>query len=182
VHGVAPLYESTEVGGVGAEASSRPDPVTPGLSTEFPPKRMSPAEEPATLQYPGSERVPADPIQTLILTDRPTAAPLALDRTDPKAAPLVKRVGMVEAVLTGSGQVAWAKELSVEAGGLVAEGEWQPLELVGTVSSTGLIGGLVVRRSSGSTKVDSYFSDRLVRGEQVGERLPLGTYLFRIAP
>jgi hypothetical protein len=128
-----------------------------------------------------SEPVPApkNPTGGLKLTDR-TDVPLTLGRTDDKTAQPPARAGWVEAVAAGSGQVVWAGALG---GAEVApSGDWDPLELLGAVAPAGLVGDLVVTRSSGSDTVDSQIRLLLAQTLRVGERLPPGLYTFRVGP
>ena len=180
VHGKAPLYQTAGGGRKTAADSSRTDEAA--LGAEFPPQLTQTAGKLARLQFPGLDPGPSDPFQARSLTDPPATAPLALGWTDPKIVPLAKRAGTVEVVAENGGQVVWSKDLPDTGGVPTGEDEWKPMEMYGTVSSVGLVGGLMVMHSSGSDKMDRYFSNRLVRGEQVGERLKPGSYIFRIAP
>ncbi|MEI6861724.1 MAG: hypothetical protein WCL04_05665 [Verrucomicrobiota bacterium] len=181
VHSAAPLYQATGGGWETATDLSRTD--APVLGEEFLPKLKQAADKPARPQISGPDPAPGDPIQALALTDRLAAMPLAFARSDPKVVPLAKRIGRVEVVAANGGQVVWSKDLPYSAGGQIEIEEWQPFEMMGAVSATGLVGDLkIMRGGSGSTKIDSFFRDLLVSGEQVGAKLRPGTYLFRIGP
>lgn len=125
--------------------------------------------------------VPADATAGLRLTERPDA-PIALGRADPAVAALPLRLAEVVAVEANTGLVVWSLVLSETHDANAPKGNWQPLELVGSVSPMGVAGGLMVNRSSGSPTVDEYFRDQLVNRAKVGERLPPGIYVFRVGP
>ncbi len=178
VHGAAALYQPAR--GATDRSSSSPRPDALALGREFPPKMLSVAEGPASLKFRSLDPPPTDLVQALALTEQPEATPLALSRSDLVAAPLAARIAAVAVVPTSGSQPVLQMELLDSSAG--PSGTWEPFELIGTISPAGLVGGLVVLHSSGLAEVNRYFRDRLARVERVGERLPPGTYVFRIAP
>jgi hypothetical protein len=149
------------------------------LGEEFPARLKLVASDTESLKFPGVMPAPANATEALALTEQPGATPLALGLAAGKLSPLPARLGVVEASEARSGRVVWTAELTADGTSLVA---WQPFELMGRVASDGLVGGLAVTRSSGSDEVDKIFRERFARDERVGQRLPPGLYLFRIAP
>ena len=173
------LYLAGQGRTLGRAGAARPG--APALGAEFAPV-FDALVGPDLGRLTGSAGVPAGPIEGLELTDK-ADAPLAIGRADGNFPPLAKRLAQVEAVAAGSGRVVWSLELPPTEEADAPKGGWQPLELIGTVGPAGLSGGgLVVRISSASAKVDDYFRERLARGARVGERLPPGVYLFRVGP
>ncbi len=131
------------------------------------------------VQFSDPVAPPADAVEGLKLAARPEV-PLALGRTDWNLSKLRPRAGWVEAVAADSGRVVWAGDLG--AAPAAAGGDWQPLELLGTVASAGLVGDLVVTTSSGSDEVDRNVRQQRAQGVRVGARLSPGRYTFRVGP
>jgi hypothetical protein len=119
-----------------------------------------------------------DAVALLRLTERPTA-PLAMGRADAVGKPLAKRLASLEAV-DGRGRVVLALDLPTT--GDVPPGDWQPLELLGAVSRSGLVGELSVIAGSGSEQIDEYFRSQLRQNVRIGGRLSAGFYTFRVGP
>ncbi len=175
----APLFLPAKSGG----EDVRPDALRPGApawSKEYSPKLKSTADSPGNLKFPGVALAPADAKAALALTERPGSTPLALGLADGNISPLHTRLAAVEAVDAGSGRIVWVAELAAADDG--PRGEWRAFELMGQVAADGLAGGLTFYRGSGSAEVVNYFRERLARVERVGERLPPGLYIFKIAP
>lgn len=106
--------------------------------------------------------------------------PLAIGRTDEKGGGLAPRIGRLEAIELGGKQVALEADLTGDAQAPV--GDWQPLELMGAVTRSGVVGDLVVTSSSGSDEIDAFFRSHLRKNMRIGERLAAGFYAFRIGP
>lgn len=165
--------------------SLRPDAGVPAATVTDQKLSFSPDSLGAgTLAVQFSEPVPApqNALEGLRLTERPDA-PLTLGRTDNSATNLPTRTGWVEAVATAktaNSQVAWSGELG--RSDRVPAGDWDPLELLGAVAPSGLVGNLVVTRSSGSETVDNQIRQLLTLTLHVGQRLPPGIYTFRVGP
>lgn len=145
------------------------------------PFRAFPAEliKNGPLPFPSNVPIPVGPLAGLRLTER-SDAPLALGRVDDSGKPLARRGGYLEAVAVGSGRVVLSMRLP-EAQNFPG-GDWQPLELMGSISRSGLTGGLVVTASSGTDEIDAYFRFYLSENVRIGERLPAGSYVFRVGP
>lgn len=133
----------------------------------------------APMHFPALVAIPQSPVGGLRLTERAESA-LVLARRDLAGAGLDGRSGQVEAVDVATGQVAYVGNLS-DVTGPQAD-DWQPLELIGAVSRSGVVGKLVVTRSSGSDRVDEYFQSHLMVQARIEARLPEGIYLFRVGP
>lgn len=131
------------------------------------------------LAFSSSEEIPQNPVAGLILTER-VGDPLAIGRTDEVGSPLAARIGRLEAVESGSGRTVLAMDLSSPVA--LLEEDWQPLELLGAISRSGMEGDLVVSASSGVAAVDDFFCVHLKVNTRVGAHLPEGFYVFRIGP
>ena len=103
---------------------------------------------------------------------------LALGRADEMHKNLTQKALRFEAFRIDNGNLVLSREFSevVEPSELA----WQPIELVGVVSRTGLVGDLVVAVSSGSNEIDDNFRFLLQKNVLIGNRLPVGFYTFRI--
>ena len=133
----------------------------------------------ADLTFPAIVAVPAGPVQGLTLANR-REVPLVIGRTDYAGEQLPSRSGFMEAVRNGDNRVVLT--LALPEAPLRPQVDWQPMELLGAISTSGLVGDLVVTVSSGSDVVDDYFSRQLARTVRVGERLQPGFYTFRVGP
>ena len=131
------------------------------------------------LAFPPLVVVPSGPVQGLTFANR-REMPLALGRVEVAGKALPSRAGYVEAVKNGENRAVLA--LALPETPRQPQGDWQPMELLGAVSSSGLVGDLVVTVSSGSDTVDDYFSQQLAQIVRVGERLSPGFYTFRVGP
>lgn len=131
------------------------------------------------LQFPSPVVVPRTPVEGLRLTER-TDAPLALQRADTAGPAVAGRMARVDAVMADNGRILLTLNLPVAAG--LPQTDWQPLELMGAVTRSGLTGDLVVTGSSGSDEIDEFFRSHLRKNVRIGERLPVGFYVFRVGP
>ncbi len=159
--------------------AASPRPEASILAVEFPPKF-----EAGTVEQKISERppLPSGPITALNLTER-ADEPLAFGQTEHAADGLPARFGVIEAVAAGSGELQWTVTLTQSPGAEAPTGDWAPLELQGIVAPSGLVGGLIVTRNSpGHPQADEFFTKWLAQDLRVGERLPPGTYFFRVGP
>ncbi len=132
------------------------------------------------MRFPAPVPIPGNTLEGLRLTER-AEAPLALGRGDAVFKVLGERVGRVEVVDAASGSVVAVIDLPPSSAAL-PEGDWQPLELMGAVTRSGLAGELVVTTSSGSGEIDEYFRSHLTGNVRIGERLSKGFYAFRVGP
>ena len=131
------------------------------------------------IKFPSPVVVPRTAVEGLRLTER-TDSPLALQRVDTVGAALAGRMARVDVVTADDGRVALTLSLPVGAG--LSQNDWQPLELMGAVTRSGLTGDLVVTSSSGSDEIDEFFRSHLRKNVRIGERLPAGFYTFRVGP
>jgi hypothetical protein len=131
------------------------------------------------LKFPPPVVIPDGPVGGLRLTERPTAS-LALTRDDEGGGALKTRLARVEAVTAADGRVVLAIDLPFSTE--IPPGDWQPLELAGSVNRAGLLGELVVTASSGSGEIDDYFRSLLAKNLRIGARLSEGFYAFRVGP
>lgn len=132
----------------------------------------------AALPFPAVAATPAGPVEALTLIARRDAP--VIGRTDGEGGALPARLASVQAARPEDGRVVMALTLPLSAA--APQTDWRPLELVGAVSSTGLVGDLAVSESSGSAEVDAFFAGQLAKGTRVGERLSPGVYVFRVGP
>lgn len=157
-----------------------PPELRPGAGGPFP---SLPAELTKTgpLKFPPAVPVPAEAADGLRLTER-ADVPLVMARADENALgpALAPRLAQVEAITAEGGRVALKLDLPAAAD--FPAGDWQPLELMGTVTRAGLAGELAVATSSGVDEVDAYFRFHLRKNVRMGERLPEGFYVFRVGP
>jgi hypothetical protein len=133
----------------------------------------------APLIFPPTVKVSVGSFEGLRLTER-AGSPLAMGRLDSEGGGLENRAGRLEAVAASGGNVLLT--LDIPSMPVPPEADWQPLELLGAVSRTGLVGELVVTSSSGFSEVDDFFRYQLKRNLRIGERLPEGFYAFRVGP
>lgn len=131
------------------------------------------------LRFPSPVAIPVGSIEGLRLTERASAA-LAIGRIDEPGGALAVRGGHIEAVALSAGRVAVT--LNLPASGDIPGDDWQPLELMGAVTSAGLVGELVVTSSSGSEEVDDFFRFHLRKNVRIDARLRPGFYAFRVGP
>ncbi|MDF3058102.1 MAG: hypothetical protein K0R17_2317 [Rariglobus sp.] len=154
-----------------------PDEARPGMGGPFaalPPQLT----KTGLLAFPAPVAVPRNPVDGLRLTER-SNAPLALARGDTAGKPLEGRLGRVEAVSVDGGVVL---TLDLPRSLDLPAGDWQPLELMGAITRSGLAGELVITTSSGSDEIDDYFRSHLRKTMRIGERLSEGFYVFRVGP
>lgn len=171
----APLFIPSGMNSSASGSSNVAQPGTEGPFAALPPELT----KAGPVRFPSSVAVPANPIDGLRLTER-ADAPLAIARGDTSGAGLKERLGQLETVDAGSGRVVLNLALIDPVS--PPKGDWQPLELMGAVTRTGLIGELVVIRSSGSGEIDDYFRSHLRQSVRIGARLPEGFYMFRVGP
>ncbi len=131
------------------------------------------------LRFPAPVAIPASPVAGLRLTER-AEAPLALARMDTAGQGLSVRAARVEVARLDDG----VTELVVELPSPVPllQGDWEPLELMGAVSRSGQVGGLVITTSSGSDEIDEFFRSHLQKNLRVGARVKAGFYVFHVGP
>ncbi|CAM3055540.1 hypothetical protein RAHE111665_12940 [Rariglobus hedericola] len=155
-----------------------PEESTPGVGGPF---AALPAEltRSGSLKFTAPVPVPSSPAQGLRLTERPYA-PLVMARADEVGRALPARLGQLETIAVDTGRVVLTLDLAAVAAFPI--GDWQPLELLASVSRAGLVGELVVTSSSGSDEIDEYFRSHLKRNVRIGERLSEGFYAFRVGP
>lgn len=171
----APLFIPSRMG---SNDAVLPEAARPGVGGPFaalPPELT----KKGPLEFPSPVVVPRTPVEGLRLTERPDS-PLALQRMDGAGEGLAKRMAKVDAVLSDSGRVVLT--LSLPVSGDLPQSDWQPLELMGAVTRSGLAGDLVVTSSSGVDEIDEYFRSHLRKNVRIGERLPVGFYVFRVGP
>lgn len=130
-------------------------------------------------RFPAQVAVPPTPVGGLRLTER-AEAPLVLARQDSAGGALGGRLGRVEAVEVATGRIAFVADLPISSD--QPGDDWQPLELMGAVSRSGVAGKLVVTQSSGSDRVDEFFQGHLMTQVRIGEQLREGIYLLRVGP
>ena len=163
---------------MGSNDTALPETARPGTGGPFlalPPELT----KTGPLKFPSPVVIPRSPIEGLRLTER-TDAPLALHRADTVGAGLAGRLAQVDAVLADSGRPVLTLSLPMSAD--LPQVDWQPLELIGAVTRSGLAGDLVVTGSSGSDEIDEFFRSHLHKNVRIGERLPVGFYVFRVGP
>jgi len=171
----APLFIPSAMNSSASGSSNAAQPGTEGPFAALPPELT----KTGPVRFPAPVMVPANPVDGLRLTER-ADAPLVIARGDTAGAGLKERLGRLEAVDADSGRVALNLALPASVGS--PKGDWQPLELMGAVTSTGLVGELVVIWSSGADEVDDYFRSHLRQSVRIGARLPTGFYVFRVGP
>ncbi len=130
----------------------------------------------APLVFPETIKLPSGPVEELRRASQVNGM-LAMARVETAANGGARSVARVE-VLGVGGEIVLALDLPQSPG--QAEGDWQPLELVGAVSGAGLVGDLAVVQSSGSNEIDDNFRSQLRKNMLIGDRLPAGYYTFRL--
>ena len=156
----------------------------PALPSGIRPGALGPFSDPpalfvrtAPLAFPIAGKLPASPVDGLKLTELPDA-PLGFALAEQSVSDQGRTGGAVEVVRVGGDSIVFAMGLPGKEE--LPEVDWQPLELLGAVTGTGLTGELVVNVSSGSSEMDDYFRSLLKKNALIASRLPVGFYLFRI--
>ena len=173
-----PLFLPTAMNSHGKKLSTEERANAGGPFTDLDPQLVFNKDR-ANLEFSPIIDVPTSPVRGLALTDC-RERPLAMGRTDEVGAALPGRSGFLEAVRVRDNRVVLT--LTLPETDKQPEVDWQPMQLLGSVSRFGLVGGLVVTISSGSDAMDDYFNAQLTRVLRVGERLPPGFYTFRVGP
>lgn len=171
----APLFIPSPMG---SNDPALPEAIRPGAGGPFAALRPE-LTKTGLLKFPSPVVVPRTPVEGLRLTER-TDAPLVLQRADTAGRAVAARMARVDAVMADSGRVLLTLSLPVVAG--LPQSDWQPLELMGAVTRSGLAGDLVITSSSGSDEIDEFFRSHLRKNVRIGERLPVGFYVFRVGP
>jgi hypothetical protein len=161
-----------------SSATALPPEARPGAGGPFAPLPPD-LTKTGVLKFPSPVPAPASPVAGLRLTERAEAA-LAIGRVDAEGRGLSSRTGQIEAVAIDCGQVMLT--LDIPASFNVPGGDWQPLELMGAVTRSGLVGELVVTMSSGSEEIDDFFRSNLRKNVRIDARLRPGFYAFRVGP
>lgn len=131
----------------------------------------------APLGFPAAVKIPSNPVEALKRSAQSEDL-LALGLTDGFSGNTLTATASVEVVRLGEGAIVLALDMPNSNG--TAAVDWQPLELIGAVRRTGLVGELVVSISSGSSEIDDNFRSLLRENVLIGDRLPVGFYTFRI--
>lgn len=131
------------------------------------------------VRFPVQVTAPQTPVGGLRLTERAEDA-LVMARRNSVGGALGGRLGQVEAVEVATGRVVFTGDLP-NAEGQPGD-DWQPLELMGAVSRSGVVGKLVVTQSSGADGVDEFFQAHLTERVRIGEQLREGIYVLRVGP
>ncbi len=93
--------------------------------------------------------------------------------------PLPKRLAFIEVLQAKTGRIVLAVPLNTGTDALPTA-DWQPLEMMIAVESTGLIGAPTVTKGSEFEEIDNYFRAFIGKQFRLGARLPPGFYILRI--
>ena len=110
--------------------------------------------------------------------DRPFAG---FGQKDSALTPLPLRGGFIEVAGAGDGELKLTQALT-EDRPPTGEGNWQPLEFMVAVDTTGMVRPPVLTESSRVPGVDNFFENYLTRVLHIGERLGPGMYRVSIGP
>jgi len=102
-----------------------------------------------------------------------------MGEVDVKRSILSQRSAFLEITDFRGGKVIVAQAL---AGFTVPHSDFEPLEFLVTVSSSGLVGAPVLKVGSGWDDVDAFVRGYLVNTFRLGERLAPGRYLVLFGP
>jgi hypothetical protein len=131
------------------------------------------------IELPAPVAVPKDPLEALSTGE--TINPFfTFGRINYPYTPLPKRLAFIEVVQAKSGRTVLATPLNAGADNVLPAVDWQPLEMMVAVETTGLIGAPMVTNGSGSEEVDDYFRAFVAKQFRLGARLPPGFYILRI--
>lgn len=141
-------------------------------------------ENPA-LRLPSPVQVPAGPVEAIANPPGPLA--LGIGRVDARLPAAPAHGAYVDLYVAGTGKRVFEDPLVLEprARPMAANREimdWRPLEFLAAVDPAGLVGPLVLTRSSGVEDVDNHFRNYLARTYNLGDRLPPGFYRIVVAP
>ena len=132
-----------------------------------------------SIELPAPVAVPKDPLEVLH-TGETTNPFFTFGRINYPYTPLPKRLAFIEVLQAKSGRTVLAAPLNAGPTDVLPAVEWQPLEMVVAVETTGLIGAPTVTSGSGSEEVDDYFRAFVAKQFPLGARLPPGFYMLRI--
>jgi hypothetical protein len=147
----------------------------------IPPKPIFVEYEKLNIALPDPVAVPGTPAEALHTGE--TANPLfVLGRINYPYTPLPTRQAFLEVLLTKTGRTVLAAPLSALKPDSLPAVDWQPLEMVVAVETTGMVGEPSVTSGSGFEEVDNYFRAFIAKQFRLGARLPPGFYTLRIGP
>jgi hypothetical protein len=131
--------------------------------------------------FPEPIDVPNDPQQALYVGKSPNPF-FTFGRESYRLSPLSPRLAFLEVAQAKSGLTVLAAPLKAGPADNLPSVDWQPLEMMVAVESTGLVGGVSVTSGSGYEEVDDFFRAFIAKQFRLGARLPPGFYMLRIGP
>lgn len=134
-------------------------------------------------ELPTVTQVPGTPADALFDTRLPLAS--GIGRTDLKVSPLEANGGRIDVFGADRNRSLLRVVLPAEArpkSGARDSVAWQPLEFTASIDSTGLVGPLLLTRSSGLEEVDTHYRIYLAQSFRLGDRLPPGVYRIVVGP
>jgi hypothetical protein len=153
----------------------------PGRALKSIPPRLTYREYEMNVVLPEAISVPADAVQAVRVGDAPNPF-FAFGRVNYPYTPLSPRLALLEVLQSRTGRTVLSSPLQARPADKFPSVDWQPLEMVVAVESSGLVGEPTVTSGSGFEEVDRYFRDLLLQHFRLGARLPPGFYTLRIGP
>ena len=147
----------------------------------IPPKPIFVEYEKLNIALPDPIIVPGNPVEALHIGE--TANPIfTFGLINYPYTPLPVRLAFLEVLQTKTGRTVLAEPLSAQKSGGLPAVDWQPLEMVVAIETTGMVGEPTVTAGSSFEEVDDYFRAFVVKQFRLGARLPPGFYTLRIGP
>jgi hypothetical protein len=131
--------------------------------------------------FPEPIEVPGNPVQGLAVGKAPNPF-YAFGRINYAAKPLPSRQAFLEVQQAKSGRTVLAMPLPADHPDALPAVDWQPMELIIAIESSGIVGEPIVTSGSGFEAVDNFFRMYVAKQFRLGARLAPGFYALRIGP
>lgn len=131
--------------------------------------------------FPEPIGVPENPVQGLAVGEAPNPF-YALGRINYAAKPLPTRQAFIEVQQAKNGRTVLAMPLQADRPDALPAVDWQPMEMIIAIESSGMVGEPTVTSGSGFEAVDNFFRMYVAKQFRLGARLPPGFYALRIGP
>ncbi|MEO6002091.1 MAG: hypothetical protein ABIZ04_24715 [Opitutus sp.] len=179
LHDPTPLFLPTQWNAAD-DALAMNAPREPGGSFQSYPAKLTFPEAELKIELPPPVELPTKTAEVFAL-DKPDRPFVGFGQKDSVLSPLPLRGGFVEVAGAGDGELKLTQALT-EDRPPTGEGNWQPLEFMVAIDTTGIVRPPVLTESSRVPGVDSFFEDYLIRVLHIGERLGPGMYRVSIGP
>jgi len=131
--------------------------------------------------FPEPIGVPENPVQALSSGKAPNPF-YAIGRINYPYKPLPARQAFMEVQQTKNGRTVLAMPVFADRADALPAVDWQPMEMIVSIESSGMVGEPTVTSGSGFEAVDNYFRMYVAKQFRLGARLAPGFYALRIGP